>query len=76
MENPMNGTAPQVGQAVVYRLVIEWTPATGQFNLGVPQVDDTIKLGMLEMAKQVIAEMRGKTAKESSGLIVPARMAH
>ncbi len=57
------------------RITIEWQPANGQINFGWPQVDDVIKLGMLEMAKSVLTEVRTKAnAASASPLIVPARL--
>ena len=53
---------------------IVWTPAKGQLQVQWPQVDDTIKLGMLEMAKAVLLEARVR-GPEGQPLIVPGRFA-
>lgn len=58
-------------------IVIRWLPATGQLQIAWPAVDDTIKLGLLEMAKATLVEARIKMAlgRPDAGLIVPATLA-
>lgn len=78
MEQPQNGNgAPTMAQSPTFRLVIEWSPQQGRIEVGWPQIDDVAKLGMLEMAKQVLTEARVKSATATqSPLIIPARLAH
>lgn len=58
-------------------LHIRWNPAQGRLEIGWPMVDDTIKLGLLEMAKTSLIEARIKSAigRPEAGLIVPATLA-
>jgi hypothetical protein len=52
------------------RIVIDWMPTQGRIEIGWPQVDDVIKLGLLEMAKQVLAEQRAKQGMAAGNQIV------
>ncbi len=53
----------------VIDIVIRWMPSTGSIQIAWPQVDDVIKLGLIEMAKTSLTEMRLKQA--DSALVVP-----
>ena len=53
-------------------LIIRWMPQTGQIQIAWPNIDDTIKMGMLEMAKASLIEMRTKNAiNGGAGMILP-----
>ena len=69
---------PEVQQPVIFTLVVQWMPQSGQLRVNWPQVDDVAKLGMLEMAKQLLTEMRLKAGVAGSApLVVPAgRLPH
>ena len=41
-------------------LTVKWTPSTGQVSVSFPQIDHTMIFGMLEMAKEVLREIRSK----------------
>lgn len=60
-----NATAPPL-----IRIVIDWMPTQGRIEIGWPQVDDVIKLGLLEMAKQVLGEQRSKQGMSADKQIV------
>ena len=64
---------PQVQSAASpeFRLVIEWNPMRGQLSVTWPQVDDTIKLGMLEMAKTTLIENRVREGIAPSRIVQP-----
>lgn len=62
----------EVKQVPVLRLVIEYTPTTGEFRVGWPPCDEVGHLGMLEMAKQILTEARVK--RSGSNLVVPSRV--
>jgi hypothetical protein len=65
----------EVAQSPTIRLAIEWTPGAGRIEFQWPQVDDVLKLGMLEMAKVVLAEQRQKSGMANgTPLIMPARI--
>ena len=54
-----------------FEIRIIWSP-TGQMNVAFPNIDPTITLGMLEMAKAILNEKRMAAQKSSeSGIIVP-----
>lgn len=53
----------------VAQIVIQYVPKTGQLGLQSSNVDDVMKLGMLEMAKALVNEARMKAA--SSPIAVP-----
>lgn len=68
--NEPNG-APNVPQASPsIQIGIIWTPSSGSLQVMWPAVDDTIKLGMLEMAKVVLLEARNQ--QQNKGRIMPA----
>lgn len=69
-ENGETKVAPAI------QLAINWYPSSGRLEVMFPQTDDVVKLGMLEMAKQVLADMRAKAQTTGPSLIIPARMPH
>jgi hypothetical protein len=63
----------QPTQASVINIVIQWAPTKGQFGVQWPEVDDVIRLGMLQMALNVLSEARIKNGiGAEQRLIVPA----
>lgn len=66
----------EVQHVPAIRLTITWSPQTGQIEIGWPNVDDIVKLGMLEMAKTVLVEMRAKAGMAQPSPLVLPRMAH
>lgn len=61
-------------QVQVFEVIIRWVPATGQIQVASSQMDDTIKFGMLEMAKVAINQQREAAASgKGPSLIVPGR---
>jgi hypothetical protein len=74
----MEQTNGKAAAPVVLELTIQWSPQTGQLGIKWPQVDDVLKMGMLEMAKSVMIEARAQAgmSKPSSLVIPAARMPH
>jgi hypothetical protein len=67
-----NGVKAQASAPIV-EMMLRWAPQTGEFQMASPQIDDVVKLGMLAMAADLIAENRAKAARgEGPSLIVPA----
>ena len=68
-----NGASVQAVQVPVLRLLIEYLPQQGQLRVQWPEVDDIAKLGLLEMAKQVLAEARTRAmlGVETPKLVTP-----
>jgi hypothetical protein len=60
----------QAQQNPVVEIIIQYVPNTGQLALRASNVDDVMKLGMLETAKSLIIEERVKK-QGSSVLGVP-----
>ena len=74
MSEPGNGKV-DFQQAHSFDLVIRWVPEVGQIQVSWPELDDVAKLGMLEMAKQVLAEHRSQSVAvkaAQSGLVIPS----
>jgi hypothetical protein len=74
-----NGHAQQVPEAgtPLVRIVIDWMPTQGRIEIGWPQVDDVIKLGLLEMAKQVLGEQRARQGMAAgNNIVVPQVRLH
>lgn len=55
----------------VVEVIIQYVPNTGQLALRCSNVDDVMKLGMLETAKSLIIEERVKKAGAQGVLSVP-----
>jgi hypothetical protein len=72
MEQPNGGM--QVKQVQAFRIVMEWVPSVGSFNVGWPEgLDDVAIYGMLEFAKALRAEQRAQAGIAGERkLIVPA----
>ena len=61
-----------VSAPAALRIMIEWRPQVGQLYVEWPQIDDVMKMGMIEMAKSMLSESRIKNSKTSdSGLLLP-----
>lgn len=58
-------------QNPVVEVIIQYVPNTGQLALRCSNVDDVMKLGMLETAKSLIIEERVKKAGGQGVLAVP-----
>ena len=70
---PGNGKV-EMHEAQAFNLVIRWIPELAQVQVSWPQLDDVAKLGMLEMAKQVLSENRAESMAVragKSGLVIP-----
>lgn len=74
-----NGTMPidEVQPQPVIEVHMRWSPGVGKFEIGWPQVDDTIKIGMLGMAYASLIEARVKSAigRPDAGLVIPVGVA-
>lgn len=56
------------GKPPIFQIVIQWSPS-GEIRIGWPQVDDVIKLGMIEFAKSLLIEERAKQSQ--SNIVLP-----
>lgn len=66
--------APQAAQVASVELRIQWVPQLGQFRVSWPEIDDVIKLGMLQFAQTLLLEQRMKNGVAGDRpLVVPAR---
>lgn len=69
-----NGVPKAPDQPQAIEIILRWLPQSGQFQVGMPAVDDVIKLGMLAMATQMVQEQRQQMASgKGPSLIVPGR---
>jgi hypothetical protein len=58
------------GVPPVFEILIRWSP-TGQMQAVFPQVDPTLSLGMLEMAKALLHDQRQKAQEQR---VIPAKV--
>lgn len=57
----------QIQQVPVVELHIRYSPATGEFQVIGSQIDQVIKLGMLEFAKLAVSQPQS----ERSSIVIP-----
>jgi len=53
-------------QTAELQLVVAWNPQTGSVRVSFPQIDHVSILGMIELAKVSLYEMRAKTEQRIS----------
>jgi hypothetical protein len=74
MSEGNGATAVKQVPVEAYEVHIRWVPSTGQIQFASTQMDDVLKLGMIEMAKIALAEQRAAAAAgKGPSLIVPGR---
>lgn len=72
----MAGNGETKSDFTTFHLIIRWVPELGQISVSWPPLDDVMKLGMLEMAKEVLAENRASDASvraQKAGIVLPPK---
>ncbi len=67
--NEIDAAVAQARKNPVVEVIIQYVPNTGQLALRCSNVDDVMKLGMLETAKSLIIEERVKKSGGGQGVL-------